>query len=135
MREMLVATDQPQIGRLQMRRDHTSADPSQVRELDGADETSETSATVAAEDVSPSAALQLGWRVAELYAQVNDPGEPSNDTLLPAHQSLEPGDQLELQLRAAAGDARRAGIAAKADELEALLADAGEAPGSAGAAE
>jgi hypothetical protein len=82
-----------------------------------------------------TAAFQLGWRVAELYALVNDPGEPSDDTLLPGHQSLEHGDQLQLQLRAAAGDARRAGIAAKADELEALLADAGEAPGSAEAAE
>ena len=82
-----------------------------------------------------TAAFQLGWRVAELYALVNDPGEPSDDTLLPGHESLEPGDQLQLQLRAAAGDARRAGIAAKADELEALLADAGEAPGSAEAAE
>jgi hypothetical protein len=82
-----------------------------------------------------TAAFQLGWRVAELYALVNDPGEPSDDTLLPGHESLEPGDQLQLQLRAAAGDARRAGIAAKADELEALLPDAGGAPGSAEAAE
>jgi hypothetical protein len=82
-----------------------------------------------------TAAFQLGWRVAELYALVNDPGEPSDDTLLPGHESLEPGDQLQLQLRAAAGDSRRAGIAAKADELEGLLPDAGEAPGSAEAAE
>jgi hypothetical protein len=82
-----------------------------------------------------TAAFQLGWRVAELYALVNDPGEPSDDTLLPAHDSLGPGDQLQLQLRAAAGDARRAGIAAKADELEALLPDAAEAPASAEASE
>jgi hypothetical protein len=59
-----------------------------------------------------------------------DPGEPSDDTLLPGHESLGPGDQLQLQLRAAAGDARRAGIPGQADELEALLPDAGEAPGS-----
>jgi hypothetical protein len=81
------------------------------------------------------AAFQLGWRVAELYALVNDPGEPSDDTLLPGHESLEPGDQLQLQLRAAAGDARRAGIAAKASELEDILPDAAEAPDSAEAAE
>ena len=84
---------------------------------------------------SLTAAFQLGWRVAELYALVNDPGEPSDDTLLPSHESLGPGDQLQLQLRAAAGDARRAGIAAKADALEALLPDAGEAPASTEAAE
>lgn len=88
-----------------------------------------------AQEAPLTAAFQLGWRVAELYALVNDPGEPSDDTLLPSHESLGPGDQLQLQLRAAAGDARRAGIAAKADELEALLPDAGEAPSSTEAAE
>lgn len=51
------------------------------------------------------AAVELGWRVAELYALVDDTGEPSSDTLLPTHSSLGPADQVELQLRAAAGDA------------------------------
>jgi hypothetical protein len=88
-----------------------------------------------AQEAPLTAAFQLGWRVAELYALVNDPREPSDDTLLPGHESLEPGDQLQLQLRAAAGDARRAGIAAKADDLEGLLSDAGEAPASDEAAE
>jgi hypothetical protein len=113
-----------------MRGDQTSTDPGRIRERDGAGEAGEATATVAAEEVSPTAALQLGWRVAELYAQVNDPGEPSNDTLLPAHQSLEPGDQLELQLRAAAGDAHRAGIPSKARTLERLASSARKAPGS-----
>ena len=82
-----------------------------------------------------TAALQLGWRVAELYALVNDPGKSSGDTLLPGHASLGPEDQLQLQLRAAAGDASRAGIESKGDELERLLPDARKAPSSADAAE
>lgn len=82
-----------------------------------------------------TAAVQLGWRIAELYAQVNDTGEPCDDTLLPAHGSLEPEDQLELQLRAAAGDARRAGIVAQRRSLDQLLSQAREAPNSPEAAE
>jgi hypothetical protein len=73
-----------------------------------------------ARDTELTAAVQLGWRLAELYARVNDTGDPTRDTLLPAHESLEPADQLELQLRAAAGDARRAGAGPAADRLEAL---------------
>jgi hypothetical protein len=92
------------------------------------------SATLA-QDESLTAALQLGWRVAELYAHVEDTGEPSNDTLLPAHQSLEPADQLELQLRAAGGDARRAGIISGGAALEQLLPSARRAPASPEAAE
>jgi hypothetical protein len=118
-----------------MRGDHASAAPGQTAGRNGAGEASEATTTLAAPEVSPTAALQLGWRVAELYAQVNDPGEPSNDTLLPAHQSLEAEDQLELQLRAAAGDARRAGIPSKARALEQLVRSARRAPDSAEAAE
>jgi hypothetical protein len=70
---------------------------------------------------SVTAAIQLGWRVAELYALADDTGECSSDTLLPAHGSLAPADQLELQLRAAAGDARRAGVTSKEASLEALV--------------
>jgi hypothetical protein len=43
-----------------------------------------------AQDAGLTAALQLGWRIAELYAQVNDTGEPSNDTLLPSLERLVP---------------------------------------------
>ena len=81
------------------------------------------------------AALQLGWRIAELYAQVNDTGEPAHDTLLPSHGNLEPADQLELQLRAAAGDARRAGIGSTGESLERLGPLARRAPSSEAAAE
>jgi hypothetical protein len=77
-----------------------------------------------------SSAVQLGWRVAELYAQVNDTGARVQDTLLPAHDSLEPADQLELQLLAAVGDARRAGVASTAAGLEGLVAHTRSAPAS-----
>ena len=79
--------------------------------------------------------MLLGWRVAELYALVDDTGTPASDTLLPAHQSLEPADQLELQLRAACGDARRAGVTSKGADLDELVALARTAPGSPAAAE
>ena len=82
-----------------------------------------------------AAAVLLGWRVAELYALVDDTGTPASDTLLPAHQSLEPADQLELQLRAACGDARRAGVTSKGADLDELVALARTAPGSPTAAE
>ena len=82
-----------------------------------------------------AAAVLLGWRVAELYALVDDTGTPASDTLLPAHQSLEPADQLELQLRAACGDARRAGVTSKGADLDELVALARTAPGSPAAAE
>ncbi|MEO8686940.1 MAG: hypothetical protein ABI611_01820 [Solirubrobacteraceae bacterium] len=82
-----------------------------------------------------AAAVLLGWRVAELYALVDDTGAPASDTLLPAHQSLEPADQLELQLRAACGDARRAGVTSKGAALDELVALARDAPASPAAAE
>ena len=89
----------------------------------------------ASPDEPLAAALLLGWRVAELYARVDDTGDPAGDTLLPAHESLDPADQLELQLRAASGDARRAGVTSKGASLEDLLAAARAAAGSAEAAE
>jgi hypothetical protein len=82
-----------------------------------------------------AAAVLLGWRVAELYALVDDTGTPASDTLLPAHQSLEPADQLELQLRAACGDARRAGVTSPGADLDELIALARSAPASVAAAE
>ena len=83
----------------------------------------------------PPAAVLLGWRVAELYALADDTGVPASDTLLPAHGSLEPADQLELQLRAACGDARRAGVTSKGAALDALVDLARAAPASPAAAE
>jgi hypothetical protein len=66
------------------------------------------------------AAIALGWRVAELYSLVDDPGKCSDDTLLPVHSSLAPADQLELQLGTAVGFAKRAGVECHPAELEAL---------------
>ena len=86
-------------------------------------------------DTPLAAAVLLGWRVAELYALVDDTGTPASDTLLPAHQSLEPADQLELHLRAACGDARRAGVTSEHASLEDLVLLARAAPGSNAAAE
>jgi hypothetical protein len=88
-----------------------------------------------APDEPLAAAVLLGWRVAELYALVDDTGTPAGDTLLPAHGSLEPADQLELQLRAACGDARRAGVTSKGAALDGLVEGARSAPDSPAAAE
>ena len=80
------------------------------------------------EDCRLTCALQLGWRIAYLYALADDDlGEPLKDTLLPLHGSLEAADQLELQVRAAAGDARHAGITRGADALDRLTGSAREA--------
>jgi hypothetical protein len=62
------------------------------------------------QDVTLTAAIALGWRVAELYSVVDDPGVCSQDMLLPAHGSLEPADQIELQLATADGFGTRAGV-------------------------
>jgi hypothetical protein len=82
-----------------------------------------------------AAALLLGWRVSELYALADDTGAPASDTLLPSHGSLEPADQLELELRAAAGVARRAGVSSKGAALEDLVRAGRAAAGSPVAAE
>jgi hypothetical protein len=59
--------------------------------------------------------------VAELYALADDLNDPVEDTLLPGHQSLSKEDQLELQVRAVAGDARRVGVEGVAAGFERLL--------------
>ena len=76
------------------------------------------------------AAIALGWRVAELYSLVDDPGKCSDDTLLPVHSSLTPADQLELQLGTAAGFARRAGVECDQAELDALTSVARASAGN-----
>ena len=78
------------------------------------------------QDADLAAAVALGWRVAELYSLVDDDHDCSPDTLLPAHSGLARPDQLELQLRAAAGDAKRAGVTSKPASLAALVAAARE---------
>ena len=73
--------------------------------MDGGDSTINVSASTAGSGITCS--LQLGWQIAYLYALVDDDLEPPQmDTLLPLNQSLQPADQLEVQLRTAAGDAR-----------------------------
>ena len=89
-----------------------------------------------APDEPLAAAVLLGWRVAELYALVDDTGIPASDTLLPAHGSLEPADQLELQLRAACGRRAAGGRdRPRAPRSTTLVALARAAPGSPAAAE
>ena len=51
-------------------------------------------------------------------------GRPRERHAPPAHSSLEPADQLELQLRAAAGVAARAGVTSKGASLEELVRQA-----------
>src|SRR4051812_14148836 len=81
--------------------------------------------SAAVQNCGLTCALELGWRVAYLYALADDDlGEPLGDTLLPLHQSLQPEDQLELQVRTAAGDARLAGIDGSAQSLEELVPQA-----------
>ena len=83
----------------------------------------------ARKDETLAAAVALGWRVAELYSLVDDPGDRTQDTLLPAHSSLAPGDQLELQIRAAQGEAERAGVKSEGASLSPLVAVAHEEAG------
>jgi hypothetical protein len=86
---------------------------------------SSISATVSLEGSGLTCSLQLGWQIAYLYALVDDDLEPPQmDTLLPLNQSFQPADQLEVQLRTAAGDARRAGLTQSADALDALVPQA-----------
>jgi hypothetical protein len=86
----------------------------------------------APKDEALAAAVALGWRVAELYSLVDDPGDRTQDTLLPAHSSLAPGDQLELQIRAAQGEAARAGVTSEEASLGPLVAVAHETAGDSG---
>lgn len=86
---------------------------------------SSISATTSSEGSGLTCSLQLGWQIAYLYALVDDDLEPpQRDTLLPLNQSFQPADQLEVQLRTAAGDARRAGLLQSADALDALVPQA-----------
>jgi hypothetical protein len=77
-------------------------------------------------------AIGLGWRIAELNSRVDDLGVCSADTLLPVHSTLAPAEQLELQLRTAAGFAQRLGLEckpARLDELASLGHECVEDPG------
>jgi hypothetical protein len=66
-------------------------------------------------------AVQLGWRVVELYSRLT--GGPV-DGLPPSPETLGASEQLELQLSAAAELARRAGAESAADHLEGIVGTA-----------
>jgi hypothetical protein len=71
-----------------------------------------------------AAAIDLGWRVAALYAlsptTLEAPSPVSEDMLL-NRRSLSASDRLELEMRAIAGTAERVGIAIEPPALDALL--------------
>lgn len=70
-------------------------------------------------------AIDLGWRVASLYAlsptSLTRPS-PVTDEMLLNRRSLSASDRLELEVRAVAGVATAAGVPLEADELTRLLA-------------
>ena len=76
-----------------------------------------------------SDAITLGWRIATLYSLRADelPSAPP-DNLLPMRRSLPAAERLALELRAAAGDAARLGVALDGPEFDELLALAVGAP-------
>jgi hypothetical protein len=70
-------------------------------------------------------ALDLGWRVAALYAlspTTLKPFAPAGADMLPNRRSLSPADRLELEVRAIAGVAAAAGAPLEDADLDALLA-------------
>jgi hypothetical protein len=80
-------------------------------------------------DPEIAAAIDLGWRMAELFGL--DPAELTRaapDNLLPGRNSLPPAERLVLELRAAAGDAERAKVPIAEQALAELLHLAAEAP-------
>ncbi|MDQ3851159.1 MAG: hypothetical protein M3296_11170 [Actinomycetota bacterium] len=84
-----------------------------------------------------ASAIDLGWRLAALHAlspTQDTPPAPDDDLLL-NRRSLPARDRIELDLRALAGDAARAGLALPPEELDRLLDLGGHAAESAGAEE
>jgi hypothetical protein len=84
-------------------------------------------------EVRVAAAIDLGWRVAALYSlspsTLPTPPVDVDDLLLNRHH-LGAEDRVELELRAIAGVARRAGTPIADAELDALLAMTADAAGS-----
>ncbi|MCA1705114.1 MAG: hypothetical protein LC808_18375 [Actinobacteria bacterium] len=64
-----------------------------------------------------SCALDLGWRMAELYALARARVDPIETALLPSHESLAQTEQLKLQADAVAGDAEGIGLRVNATFL------------------
>lgn len=79
-------------------------------------------------DSDIASAINLGWRMAELFGlNPRELTRDASDNLLPARTSLPARERLVLELRAAAGDADRVGAPIDPDELEELLRLAGDA--------
>lgn len=76
-------------------------------------------------------AIRLGWCIAALYSLRADelPSAPP-DNVLPLRTSLPPAARLRLELQAAAGDARRAGVTIDPDEIDELIGRTSQARGS-----
>jgi hypothetical protein len=82
-------------------------------------------------DQEIACAIDLGWRMAELYGlRANELPQDSSEDLLPARTRLPAGERLQLELLAAVGDAERVGAAIEEQRLTRLLETA-ERAGSA----
>jgi hypothetical protein len=84
-------------------------------------------------DSDIASAINLGWRMAELFGlNPRELARDASDNLLPARTSLPARDRLVLELRAAAGDADRAGAPIDPRDLDTMLALAAGAAGDEG---
>ena len=79
-------------------------------------------------DSDIASAINLGWRMAELFGlNPRELTRDASDNLLPARTSLPAPERLVLELRAAAGDAERVGAPIDPEEFEHMLSLAVEA--------
>lgn len=85
-------------------------------------------------DQEIACAIDLGWRMAELYGlRATELPTDASEDLLPARSRLPAGERLQLELLAAAGDAKRVGAPIAEERLAELLKmaeKAGSAPSS-----
>ena len=85
-------------------------------------------------DQEIACAIDLGWRMAELYGlRATELPTDASEDLLPARSRLPAGERLQLELLAAAGDAKRVGALIAEERLAELLKmaeKAGSAPSS-----
>jgi hypothetical protein len=73
-------------------------------------------------DQEIACAIDLGWRMAELYGlRASELPKDSSEDLLPARSRLPAGERLQLEVLAAAGDAERVGATIEEQRLAKLL--------------
>lgn len=77
-----------------------------------------------------SCTLDLGWRMAELYALARTQVDPDHTALLPSHESLPQPEQLRLQADAVAGDAEGIGLRVQVRPLLQLAGEIGSEEGT-----